>query len=432
MAVFTLIFKRLNFCFLLLFITSFTFAHQSPTTNVLLDVSPKIVKMELELPLSELSLALGKNLTLNSETLVKKQGAALRAYLLAHTHLYTNKDQPWKIAIVEMYVANGTSEIGNFPYKELIVKLILTPNANENTREFTLDYDAILHQVEEHVAYVSIRNDWELGKLQDTQNTIGIITIDTKDNSVYPLHINLEKGSSLRGFTGMIIHGMSHIKEGTDHLLFILTLLLPACLLVRNKKWAEYSGLKHSLLKLLKIVTAFTIGHSITLLVGVFNLFELPIQMIEVLIAVSILISAIHAIKPLFYNREVFIAIGFGLIHGLAFSQTLQNLHLDTSKLILSVLGFNIGIELMQLAVILMVIPAIIVLSKMQHFFYIKNVLAALIIVISLGWILERITTNSNFITQITENIFSHSSYLIIGLYFIILPSYIIDYFRTE
>ena len=93
---------------------------------------------------------------------------------------------------------------------------------------------------------------------------------------------------------------MRHIAEGTDHLLFLLALLLPAPLIVIGSRWAGFAEVRSSLLQILKIVTAFTIGHSITLMLAASGLVRLPSRPIEVLIAFSILISAIHALRPIF------------------------------------------------------------------------------------------------------------------------------------
>jgi HupE / UreJ protein len=105
------------------------------------------------------------------------------------------------------------------------------------------------------------------------------------------------------GFGSMFRLGMRHIAEGTDHLLFLLALLLPAPLLVFGSGWAGFAGLRHSFAQILKVVTAFTVGHSITLALAGLGLVLVPTSPVEVLIAVSILVSAVHALRPLFPGR---------------------------------------------------------------------------------------------------------------------------------
>jgi hypothetical protein len=403
------------------------FAHQSPTTIVLLDAGPKQLNIELQVPLSELSWAINMQFDENSKNTIEKNKAFIIQYFLSHLKIYNSKNEFWKVEYKDMVLEQAEYDIKRIGlYQELKVFLVAIPPNSGDNRHFTFDYTGVMHQVASHITYVYLRNDWQAGSFEQ-DHVFGIIRTEIEDNKIHPLVLNLEKGNAWKGFKGMFWLGVAHIKEGTDHLLFILTLLLPACLLVNNRKWAEYGGLKHSIFKLLKIVTAFTIGHSITLLIGVFNVVKFNIQIIEVLIAFSILITAIHAIKPLFYNKELFIAIGFGFIHGLAFSQTLQNLHLSTNEMLLSVAGFNVGIEIMQLFVILLIIPSFIMMSQTHYFKFIKNTLASFVVFIAAGWILERISHKTNFIVQSAEIILVYTFLIISLLYAIAILTYFLS-----
>lgn len=391
-------------------------AHQAPYTNILLDVNAKMVAVELQIPVPELALSFGHDITKNPATIVEQYGAQLEEYLKAHIHSYIDRENPWGVEIVHMEMDKGTEVLSGPPFWELRVQLNLIPNKNEDPRKFVLDYDVVMHEVINHTALVSIRNDWANGIMGDNPVEVGVIRRDMQTNTIKPFEIDVKKGSSWKGFESMFLLGMAHIKNGTDHLLFIITLLLPACLLVRNKKWTVYGGLRYSVFRLLKIITAFTIGHSITLLIGVLGFVSIPTQLIEVAIAISILVSAIHAITPLFYGKEIFIALGFGLIHGLAFSQTLQELHLVSTRLALSVLGFNLGIEAMQIMVIAFTIPWFIIMSKTHYFRTVKNILAAIVSLAAIGWIVQRTTGNSNWLSRATDQVLLFSPCLILGL----------------
>src|SRR4029077_16737293 len=101
--------------------------------------------------------------------------------------------------------------------------------------------------------------------------------------------------------------GVHHIAEGTDHLLFLLVLLLPAPLVAAGKNWGGFGGLNRALLQLLKIVSAFPVGHSLTLLVGALGWLRLPSQPVEIIIAISLFVSAVHAIPPRLCRGEGFI-----------------------------------------------------------------------------------------------------------------------------
>ncbi len=184
--------------------------------------------------------------------------------------------------------------------------------------------------------------------------------------------------------------GISHIAEGTDHLLFLLVLLLPAPLLVVGSRWAGPASIREGLLRIVKVVTAFTLGHSITLAMAAFGAVHVASRPIEVLIAFSILVSAVHAVRPIFPGKEAGVAAFFGLIHGLAFASTLRDVGLGGWALVAGVLGFNLGIETMQMIVVVATMPSLVLLSRTRIYGGVRVCGAALAGVAALGWIAER------------------------------------------
>jgi hypothetical protein len=384
-----------------------SYAHQTPNTLVFLDASPSRVSLELQMPLTELELAFGNNITQHPETLIEKFGPQLKEYLKAHIHAFSVRASPWTVEIMNLRMDKGKYIENDIDYWEVVANVVLIPQAGESTRKFSLDYDVIMHQVMNHVALVSIRSDWETGQLNTATAEPMVIARNTAENKIYPLEINLQQGNWFKGFKSMLMLGIEHIKEGTDHLLFLLTLLLPVALIAVGGKWTKAGSTRYSLVRILKIVTAFTVGHSITLLIGALGIIHFPSRPIEVLIAVSILVSAIHALKPIFPGKEMYIAAGFGLIHGMAFAQTLANLNLDGLRMALSILGFNIGIELMQLFVIAITMPWLIILSRSNFYGRVRITGAILAGSAAISWIVERVSSISNpvsaFVTQAAE-----------------------------
>lgn len=182
----------------------------------------------------------------------------------------------------------------------------------------------------------------------------------------------------------------------------------------------------------MKIITAFTIGHSITLLLGALGLVKLPTQPVEILIAFSILVSAIHAIKPIFPGKEIFIVAGFGLVHGLAFAAVLSNLQLSAGKLALSILGFNAGIEIMQLLVIAMIVPWLILLSKTPAYKWFRITGAGLAAIAALAWIVQRTTGTANFVTGFVEAAAKYGVWVIGGLALASLATYTARLFTNK
>jgi hypothetical protein len=391
----------------------FAIAHPTPNTIVLLDIKQKNVTAELQLPLTDLQLATGYDLSTNPEIAINKLKNELITYVTNHVKPVSEDNKPWQVSFVSLSI-NTTEQTATGPYQQLIVQLLLTPPEGANSRNFKFNYDVIIHQVVTHKAIVRIRQDWERGVHGEQTTDLGLIELDVVSNTIKPLIINQQPGSAWQGFKSMVNLGMNHIAEGTDHLLFLLTLLLPAPLSTSRKGWGTFGGTRYSIIRLLTIVTAFTIGHSITLIVGSLNWLRFPQQPIEILIACSIIVSAIHAIRPLFPGKEAVIAALFGLIHGSAFASTLVNLNLETCRMALSILGFNIGIELMQLFVILLIVPSFILLSKTKLYSFIRIGGAIIAGIAAIAWIIERVFQRSNFITNFVQQSSKFAPYLVV------------------
>jgi hypothetical protein len=206
---------------------------------------------------------------------------------------------------------------------------------------------------------------------------------------------------------------MRHIAEGHDHLLFLLTLLLPAPLLAQAGRWIGYGGLRHTIRRLLAVVSAFTVGHSLTLLGGAFLGWQLRTQPVEVMIAVSILVSSVHAWRPLFAGREPWVAGGFGLIHGLAFATLIGHFGLEPLQKAQSILGFNVGIELVQLAVVATVMPALILLARTRTYPTLRVAGAIFTGAAAIAWIVERVGGETNFVGRLIDDGLAYSPWLV-------------------
>jgi hypothetical protein len=223
------------------------------------------------------------------------------------------------------------------------------------------------------------------------------------------------------GFASLFCLGMRHIAEGTDHLLFLLVLLLPAPLIASGSRWAGIAGGRHSLLRILKIVTAFTIGHSITLALAALGLVRVPSRPIEVLIAVSILVSSIHAFRPLLPGKEAGIAAFFGLIHGLAFAATLGELGLGRWERVAGILAFNLGIETMQMVVVAATMPSLVLMSRTRAYPSLRIGGALFAGFASVGWIAERLFGVHNSVDVVVDIVAHHAVWIAAALFLISL-----------
>ena len=187
------------------------------------------------------------------------------------------------------------------------------------------------------------------------------------------------------------VQGVWHIWIGFDHILFLLALLLPLVLVREQGRWRPVDHFSQALREVLWVVTSFTAAHSITLSLAALGLVELPSRLVESAIAVSVVVAALNNLMPLFNHRRWMVAFGFGLIHGFGFASVLAELGLPQGALVLSLVGFNLGVEAGQLAIVALFLPLTFVLRRTA--FYRRGVLvggSVLTIALALVWLAER------------------------------------------
>jgi hypothetical protein len=143
--------------------------------------------------------------------------------------------------------------------------------------------------------------------------------------------------------------------------------------------------------QVLKIITAFTVGHSLTLIAGAAFGWQLPVRPVEVGIALSVLISAIHAARPLFAGREAWIAGAFGLVHGMAFATVIASFSLPPVERGLAILGFNLGIETVQIALAALVLPVLLWLANARYWRQIRTAGAVIAGGAAIVWLAQRV-----------------------------------------
>jgi hypothetical protein len=185
--------------------------------------------------------------------------------------------------------------------------------------------------------------------------------------------------------------GVWHIWIGCDHILFLLSLLLPAVLTIVRGHWHAVERFKPAFWEVLKIVTAFTVAHSITLSLAALGVISLPTRLTESAIALSVVLAALNNIFPLFQGRRWMVAFGFGLIHGFGFASVLADLGLPRDALLLALVGFNLGVEAGQLAIVSVFLPAAYALRR--SWFYQRVVMvggSTLICLLATAWLAER------------------------------------------
>lgn len=202
----------------------------------------------------------------------------------------------------------------------------------------------------------------------------------------------LDEGQGrLREFAAYLRDGVWHIWIGFDHILFLISLLLPAVLQRQAGKWLPAAGFRTTFVDVLKIVTAFTIAHSITLTLATLSVVSMPSRWVESAIALSVIVAALNNLYPVVRGRRWIAAFGFGLIHGFGFATVLMDLQLPQGVLALALLGFNVGVEAGQLAIVGAFLPLAYLLRASWFYRYVAFTGgSALIVLLASVWLVER------------------------------------------
>jgi HupE / UreJ protein len=197
--------------------------------------------------------------------------------------------------------------------------------------------------------------------------------------------------SSWSAFAEYLRAGIWHIWSGIDHLLFLLSLLLPAVLVRRQNRWAAVPIAGPAFVNIVKVVTAFTLAHSITLSLAAFDVIRLPSRLTESVIAASIIFAALNNVFPRVTEGRWRIAFAFGLLHGFGFASVLAEMGLPKGARLISLVAFNLGVESGQLAVVLAVMPLAYFLRATR--FYRRGVMpwgSSAIACLALFWFVQR------------------------------------------
>lgn len=181
-------------------------------------------------------------------------------------------------------------------------------------------------------------------------------------------------------FAEFFREGVVHLLEGADHMLFLLTLVLGAV----------GRGSRPRIMPLLATVTAFTVGHSVTLALAAGGLVLLPPRLVEAGIALSIVLGAANLVWPVLGHRVWLFALGFGLVHGFGFANVLAELDLPAAAFALALLAFNLGVEAGQVGVVLALLPLVRLAAGARSRPALRPALSVALAGIGLVWFVER------------------------------------------
>ena len=257
---------------------------------------------------------------------------------------------------------------------------------DEVPRRLDVAFDPFFAEIDDRDAIVLVANDWQRGVFNEEANEL--LVLDPGDPAGT---IDLGNPSQWLNFWGSIELGVDHIRTGPDHILFVLVLLLPSVLVFRSM-WRPAPSFGAALWRILKIVSMFTVAHSITFTLAGLELVPLPpSQLVETIIAVSIAAAALHNLRPVLLNREWLLAFVFGLFHGLGFASLVESLDTGRTTQLISLLGRNLGIEIGQAVAILLAFPALFLLRRTRWYRPLFVGGSVALAVIASVWAVERI-----------------------------------------
>jgi hypothetical protein len=368
-------------------------AHPMPSTVIAVSLADDGVTLDIAIPLPDFRLAwtgawpdtppAGADIT------TEPLRSALAAYVDAHVAVLSTDGMQRRHVLQSASIWHAAdANVGD--YQELRLRLVAPASAGVDPRRFVLAYDAVIHQVPTHYALVQVVHDFAGGvATSDDVREVGVVRYDFARNLTPPMAITADSGSVWRGLRSIVALGFRHVLAGADHLLFLLTLLIVAPLRAVGGRWSLFQNWPYTLRRFLGISLAFAAGHSAALLVGAYRLVAAPARPVEILIALSIAVTALHAIRPLFPQREWLVAAAFGTVHGLAFAESLTGLQLSASPRLLTVFGFNLGVEGAQLVAMLGALP-LLVASRRPAFHAIRVTAMTVAVAVAAAWAVQR------------------------------------------
>jgi hypothetical protein len=192
--------------------------------------------------------------------------------------------------------------------------------------------------------------------------------------------ISADTGGLWRAFFSYFKSGVEHLLGGADHLVFLFVLMLPAV--------GSQTNARKAALGAVAALTGFTLAHALTLTAAATDLLKPPTAIINILIALSIVITAVDNIRPFIAAPRSAVAAFFGIIHGFGFASALGVLQLTGWELAVTLIGFNLGIEVAQVAAVFIALPILYLAGKGQLILRLGSLVA---VGIGLYWVWQRL-----------------------------------------
>ncbi len=363
------------------------FAHKLGEGYAIISIHEGAIDGRFELRLQDIDQAIGIDANTDGKISDEELDAAI--------------DRVWDYALSRFRISTGgaalplsreTHSVLDQPVARYAQLYFKTPLITPTPKLIDFHYSLLFDNDERHRGFLILEYNHQTGIDQKANETEAISLIFSPGNEDQTLDTTL-KPSRLREFIAYVGHGIWHIWIGIDHILFLVALVLPSTLLLGDdKRWQAVASFKPAFFRVVKIVTLFTVAHSITLCLAAAGIIGLESRWVESIIAASVLAAAVNNIYPFFKDWTWLVIFAFGLFHGMGFASVLGGLIAARGSMLTALVGFNIGVEIGQVVIILGVFPLLYALRNWRG--YTPVVLrtgSGVIAVISLLWCIERV-----------------------------------------
>lgn len=403
-------------------------AHQANQSYVFLQVYENAVKGCIEMTSVDinkaLDLGLPKDMDLED---AKPHLETIKSFVLSRLKFKSKAGAHRIIFEKDSIMPSG---YGNYLKMDFLLE-----NTETVPNEIDVDFNVLFDKDETHRSFVVVFYNWRDGVFNEEMNIALILQPGEQTGTV-----SLGEPGILKGFLAIIREGIWHIWIGLDHILFLVALILPSVMSRREDQahlvldnntserylpkfvrpfayaWKPLAQFKPSFVKVLTIISLFTLAHTITLSLAALQIVMLPSVFVESVIAISIALAAYHNIIPIFKNKEWIIAFGFGLFHGFGFASVLGDIGLKGEHITLSLLGFNLGVEIGQVAIICVIFPFLFLKRKSKFYAHALIYGSMFLILVSIYWFIERVFDVNLMVGDLLYYIFHDKIYLRIRL----------------
>ena len=363
---------------LLLLAPTASLAHRSSDAYVYVHVTEQGAEARVDLGLRDLQDLVGLDADRDGSLTwgeLREARATIEAYVLPRLRLVRDGvDCTW------IPDSLATSEHLGLMNAALTLRADCATDGADEPSSWSLNYDLLFELDQQHRGLLRLS--------VDDQISTAVFAPDRREHR-FGGGVAVDSGQAFSQYFG---EGLWHVWIGLDHLLFLSAVFLPAVLRRTKSGWKVAADPGEALWPTVALVTSFTLAHAVTLTLSAFGLLSIPSRWIESAVAASVVFAGLNNLYPMVHRRLVGVAAAFGLIHGAAIAGALLDLGLPQGARMIALLGFNLGVEVAQLALVAGLLPlAYAVRRRPTYRRWVFMPASALIVLVGLAWFVQRI-----------------------------------------